>query len=77
MTVSPDPHAPPEALRITLDEPGSVYVDGFGSSDSGVQSPVARAAEAVTSLKVDPGGLRSPPIARLDSGCAGSDSSWS
>ena len=61
----------------TLLDCGSWYVAGFGSCESGVYSPEASAADAVTSLKVEPGGFRSPAMARLDRGMPGSATSSS
>ncbi len=68
VTVSPPPHVPPPALLTTLEDWGSVYEATLGNVESGVYRPEASAAEATTSLKVDPGGLRSPSMARLTSG---------
>ena len=55
-------------------ESGRSYVRGPGMTESGVNRPEARAAAAVTSLKVEPGGF-SDTIGRLSSGLAGS--AWS
>src|SRR3954468_13144400 len=70
--VSPGPQAPPPELVTCAVLPGSGKLTGFGNSLSGVNWPLSIAAEDTTSLNVDPGGLRVPPMARFASGCAGS-----
>ena len=76
VAVAPPPHAPPSALVMTALLCGSVRVPGFGNSVSGVR-PFSSAVAVTTSLKVDPGGFRSPAIVRLMSGSSGSLSSAS
>jgi len=77
VTVSPGPQVPPPALPMKSDDPGNCHCAGLANVDSGVYRPEARAAEATTSLKVEPGGFSVPAIARFDSGRSGSASSAS
>src|SRR5699024_7305947 len=56
---------PPAGLFICAEEFGRSYTPGPGITDSAVYSPDSGAAEATGSLKAEPGGYRSPPMARL------------
>src|SRR5690606_38906186 len=75
VAVVPLPHTAPPGLRIGVDVPGGGYSVGAGTSESGVYSPASRIIARSTSLKVDPGGYRSPAIVRLTIGSSGSPSS--
>ena len=64
--------SPPAWLFICEEELGSWYTPGPGITVSGVYCPESRAEAATTSLKAEPGGYRSPPVARLVIGRDGS-----
>ena len=72
VTSLPPPQVPPPELRTTTSVPGRFSDAGLGNVLCGVYCPDSSAAAVTTSLKVDPGGFMSPPVARLKSGSLGS-----
>ena len=75
VVVEPLPQVPLQLFFITCEVWGSVSAAGLGKVLAGVAVPFSIAAAATSSLYVEPGWYRSPPIARLKSGFPGSCSS--